>query len=336
MDYVSIAISIFVAVALFIISYRQTIGAKKERVNSTYNEIVKILVRNLVNIDYVPTIPEINRLLRAKSIENKISITDLPDEMTFIYAIYARVSEDEILSSDKKKELINKINDCLEKIEEKAPSIIEEEKEPIDIKPTEVEAKKDISLLFFFALIAGIFINFITEFLFTKTISIDILISILGVIAGITAILGAIVNFIKFKEKQEEPKASRKSVIEEGRTFEDEIFKIIKDIGEIKREVRLRKDDIIRMFDFSFKREDKTFLIEVKMFRFYVPLQIIHSLNNRAKFAKERDKNSVLILVVNNKKYLARHLDELSKTWDHVFDEKELREFRNELVHKAK
>jgi len=68
---------------------------------------VKILVRNLVNIDYVPTIPEINRLLRAKSIENKISITDLPDEMTFIYAIYARVSEDEILSSDKKHTLNN-------------------------------------------------------------------------------------------------------------------------------------------------------------------------------------------------------------------------------------
>ena len=332
MDYVSVGLtgfSIFISLVLFWIGYKETIGAKKQRIDSTYREIVKILVRNLVNLNYVPTISEINRILQTKSTENKISVNDLPEEIKFIYALYARVSEDEILSADKKKELIDKINDYLEEIEKKAPSIIDEEKERLN------KETKYVIPLILFSVGVGISVAFflITNLLSNIVINFEI---ILAIITSITAVVAITSTYTKFKEEQEEPKTSRKSVINEGRIFEDEIFKIIKDLGETKRGVDLRKDNIILNFDFSLKKGDKTFLIEVKNFQSYASSFIIHELTNRARHVKDKDKNCILILVVNNKRYFARYLDELSKTWDYIFDENELREFRNGLLHKAK
>jgi hypothetical protein len=103
-DYLEIGIGIAVSVILFLVGYRQTIGAKKVRAESAFNEIGQILLRNLVDRNYVLTISEINRIIQAKCIEKKIKINDLPDEITFINVLFTRIAEDEILSCDKKNE----------------------------------------------------------------------------------------------------------------------------------------------------------------------------------------------------------------------------------------
>lgn len=327
MDYVNIAFGVIVSVTLFVISYRKIIGAKKERVNATYHEIVKILIRNLINNDHILSIPEINRILQTKSLENRIKVTDLPDEITFIYALYTRITENEILSSEKRKELIQGINEYLKKVEEKEPSVlIEEEKKPV-VKEEKISFLLGLTSIFV-ATLATIFV-----FYPYRLISTSSLINILMSVVAMTAALITIITFIRLKEEQEEPIVSRKSTIKAYKEFEDRILKIIGASGKTMREFVLKKDNRTFVFDICFKRGTKTFLIEVKRFRSYVPRFVIDKLKDRARIAKEIDKNYVLILVVENKKYLARYLDDLSKTWDYIFDEDELKEFRNKLIH---
>jgi len=330
-EIINIGIGIVVSVILFIGSYHKTVGAKKERINSTYYELVKIIIRNLVNNDHLPSIPEINRLLQTKCIENRVNITDLPDEVTFIYAVYTRIAEDEILSSERKNELIHQINNHIKRIEKKAPSItIEEEKEPGDTE------EKYRMLLALSSILIATSAVFLMGFISNQVITVSSLIPILVAVVAMTIVLALITTLIKLKEEQEEPIASRKSIIKEYKGFEGRIFKIIKGLGEAKRKFVLEKDAKVIRFDISFKRGNKTFLIEVKMIRDHVPKFVIETLKTQAKFAKKIDKHYILILVVNNKKYLASYLDDLNKTWDYIFDENELREFRNKLVHNVK
>ena len=52
---------IAISVGLFFVGYRQTIGAKKERIRSANDETEKILVRRIVLEEYTPRVEDIAR-----------------------------------------------------------------------------------------------------------------------------------------------------------------------------------------------------------------------------------------------------------------------------------
>ncbi len=324
MDYVTIAVGIITSALSFYVTYIKTIGAKNERINSTYEDIVKILIRNLVNSDYIPSFPEINRILTAKSIERKFNVCDLPDEVIFIYALYAKIAEDEIISSDNKINFIKKINSYLDTNERDSDVTDKEELKLID------REKIFRTLLILSSLIIAIPFVLIslstTENTFTYSTFILTIVTIL-----LTLIILNL--FLKLREEQEEPKASRKSVFEDYRNYEDRVYKILKNFRPNK-EVRIKNNNRRLTFDLSFKTDGKIFLVEVKIFRSYIPKVIIDKLMYLANSAKETNKNYVLILVVNEKKYLRNYIIVLKEIWDYIFDEEELKKFRNELMHK--
>lgn len=323
----NILIGPVISVALFLFIYRSTITAKKERANKAYNEITKMLFRNLVNDNHLPTITEIDRIIETKSLENKVNKDDLPNVMTFINDVYTKVEENEIISPDKKRKFVRKINNYIKKIDKTAPSVIEEEGE----MPSEVEI--GFSVLFFLSTIIAVIVVSIIVFLPEKMITMESLITLgFGVIAIIIT-LSTVSVFIKFREKLEETKVSRRSITTEYKKFENSIFEIIKDLGITTRDPKLVKDFRGYAPDFSVKRGQRTFLIEAKRLRSYLPIFRIGSLISQAKFAKKINKNYVLVLVVNDKKYLAQHLNLLKDVWDYIFDIDELRNFRNQLVH---
>lgn len=330
-DWINLLIGLGVSGLLFFVTYWKTVGARKERANRTHSEVTRILVRNLLSNDRVLTIPEINRILHTKSIENKIKITDLPDEVSFIYALYTKVAEDEILPSENRKELLHKINKYLEEIEKEVPSIIEAEEEPVEGKEMFFE-KFEFLLGFisvFIAAISMIFVNFV----FAEEITLSSLLTISATLAGIIALITAIYSFMRLKEKQEEPAVSRKSFIQEYRNFEERVFKVLKRLGDIQREFRLAKEGELVSFDFLLTTDSKKFLIEIKWFRRYASKFSIDRLKSIAKTAKDIDKTCLLVLVVNDKKFIASGLSDLKMVWDYIFDERELKDFRNRLIH---
>ncbi len=68
--YMQLAIGVLVSIFLFIISYRKTVGARKERVRSTNRSIYRALLRRMVLEGYKPTLTNINNLIDGKAIEN--------------------------------------------------------------------------------------------------------------------------------------------------------------------------------------------------------------------------------------------------------------------------
>lgn len=321
MDYISIGIGILVSALFFYISYTKTIGAKNERVNSTYGDIVKLLVRNLVNNDYLPSVPEINRILKAKAIEKKFNISDLPDEITFVHALYSRIVEDEIISSTDKMEYINKINRFLDENEN---SFISTNKE---LKSMDKE-KTLRFMLIISSLIVAVSSVIVTNISATKS-EFSLIIPLIAILLTLV-----VLNILfKLKEEQEEPKVSIKSVYEEYKKFEDKIFKILKPFHPTKENRLIKNHNQVR-FDISFKKNNKMFFIEIKFFNRYVQRYFLKNLINLANSAKDMDKNYILILVVNDKRYLKSYVNELGEVWDYIFDETELISFRNELIHK--
>ncbi|HEC92419.1 MAG TPA: hypothetical protein ENI51_05430, partial [Candidatus Atribacteria bacterium] len=330
MDYVGIGIGIGVSITLFIITYYKTIGAKKERVNQTYHEVVKILVRNLVNNDSIPSIPEINWILQAKSLENRIDTADLPDEIAFIYALYTKIAEDEILSPDKKNKLILEINKYIKKIEKETLSAVVRE---------EIVVNKEEKNKFLLALVSMLIATlgvFATLPFSTEGITVDILVSISMALVGMAIMLFVVMFIIRLKEEQEETIHSRRAIFKEYKEFEKDVFKIIKSLGEVVTEPTLKKENQMVRFDILLKRKNKNFLIEIKMFRNYINKFIANNLEIQAKLAKTINKNNITVLVVNDKKYLYPYFDKLSNIWDHIFDIEDLKNFRIRTIYSAK
>ncbi len=285
---------------------------------------MKILIRNLVNNDYIPSFPEINRILTAKSIERKFNISDLPDEKTFIHALYAKIAEDEIISSDNKMNFIKKINRYLD--------INEKDSYPTDKVESKLINKEKIFriLLIFSSLLIAI--PFVLVSLNTSGNAFTSSTLVLSITTMLITLI--ILNvFLKLKEEQEEPKVSRKSVFEDYRNYEERVFKILKPLRPVK-EIRIKKIDRQLTFDLSFRNDERIFLVEVKIFNSYIPKIVFDKLWYQANSAKEINKHYVLILVVNEKRLLKKYLIELEKIWDYIFDEEELIKFRNELIHK--
>ena len=104
-------------------------------------------------------------------------------------------------------------------------------------------------------------------------------------------------------------------------------------MGELTREFPVTTKDSSKLFDFSIKSGKNIYLIETKLLRRYPPKFYILRLIEQGKFAKKANNDSITILVVNNKKYLINHIAQLQNVWDYIFDENDLKNFRNKLAH---
>jgi hypothetical protein len=114
-------LGILISVGLFLIGYRQTIGAKKERVNSANGEVEKILVRRIVLEGYAPHVADVARLLAGKARDFRVRASDLLSEEQLLTNIFTRILETDLLPQDKRDEILKRLN----------PIIIEAEGEPL-------------------------------------------------------------------------------------------------------------------------------------------------------------------------------------------------------------
>ena len=87
-DYVLGIAGILLSVVFFIVGYRQTIGAKKERVTSANTEVERILVRRVFSETYVPRLADVSRILEGKARDFRVRTTDLHTESQVLISVY--------------------------------------------------------------------------------------------------------------------------------------------------------------------------------------------------------------------------------------------------------
>ena len=92
-NYLLSILGIAVSIMLFLIGYRQTIGAKKERIKSANSEVEKIMVRRIVLESYTAKPIDIARLIEGKARDFRVKVGDLLSDSQIMNCIYTRILE---------------------------------------------------------------------------------------------------------------------------------------------------------------------------------------------------------------------------------------------------
>ena len=108
-EYVLGILGIAVSVGLFLLGYRQTIGAKKERVRAGNSEIEKILVRRIVLEGYTPSASDIGRIIDGKARDFRVHPPDLLSESQLLNNIFTRVIETDFIPRDQREEVLDRL-----------------------------------------------------------------------------------------------------------------------------------------------------------------------------------------------------------------------------------
>jgi hypothetical protein len=125
---VGIAASVF----LFLLSYRQTIGAKKERVRIANNEIQQTIVKRIILESYTPNVADLSRLIDGKARDYRVNANDLMSITQILNTVFTRIIESDLIASDQREKILERLNPIIVTLEESPIK----EAEIIEIKPT--------------------------------------------------------------------------------------------------------------------------------------------------------------------------------------------------------
>lgn len=114
--YIQTAIGIVVSVIFFLIGYRQTIGARRERVSSANRAVYKALLRRLVLEEYAPKLEDINRLLEGKAHEFKVSPGDLHADEQVLNQVFAEIFDNDFIAPEKRSEIESRVSSAFDQL----------------------------------------------------------------------------------------------------------------------------------------------------------------------------------------------------------------------------
>ena len=126
-DSIAQFLGVLVSIVLYIFTRRQFIGAHKEKIMTANREVVRILVRRLVQENIMPSAEQLSRIVQSQAQEHRIRASDLLTEDKFVSNAYAKIFESDLIPSDKRKELLDCLNTSLEKMDKKPIKDGEEE-----------------------------------------------------------------------------------------------------------------------------------------------------------------------------------------------------------------
>ncbi|RJO65973.1 MAG: hypothetical protein C4523_14560 [Myxococcales bacterium] len=105
------AVGVFVSLAIFIVTYKQTISASKERAKTASKEVEDILIRRMIKENYKPSLDHIENLIRGKALEHNVSPNKLISTKELIFKVFSRVFEHEYLSVSERETAILLLDD---------------------------------------------------------------------------------------------------------------------------------------------------------------------------------------------------------------------------------
>lgn len=109
-DVLRIAIGPTLSVLFFLVGYRRTVGARKERAHAAQVEIERLLVRRVIVDGYTPTWNDLSRLIERKADQHRVKASDLPAEPALMRAVYTEVLENEFVQHADRQQILQRID----------------------------------------------------------------------------------------------------------------------------------------------------------------------------------------------------------------------------------
>jgi len=298
--YLSTGLGIFVSIILFLFTYKQTIGAKKERAKNANHSIQRAVMRRMVLEEYAPKYKDLTKIISGKAREFQVSINDLLSEEQILNNLFTEVFDSDLIPPSQRVEIEDKLNGCIESIEQETskPSLIEIQQMAVEKK----QKTESLSLMVFATSILGVLSSLLYSFFETKKINTEWILSEwlysgIGVLVTSVVALSVISLIRKNKEIVEIP--SRRVAQMVSSEFENEIAKILE-----KMKIKYTIEPNIGRFrpDFLVDVEGKKIAIEAKSWSNVVPLsQIKRTLDHVSALASTEEIDHVFL--VTNKKY---------------------------------
>jgi hypothetical protein len=279
-------IGILVSIALYYLGYRQTIGAKKEKIKATNFDIEKTLVKRIVLESFSPTIKDINRIIETKARETNLREDDLNTPSQFIDTIFTRIFETDFISPDQRNEIVQKLTSAISKFDEKR---IEDAKaEELASGDKQKNTGWVLSLLLsVFASIIGTFAVFwYNIFESNKIMTTTLLLTVL--MSFVIIVIFTII--MRFREPLKQNSSSIS--VHSSASFEIEVKNTLKSIG-----IKYLTSTSNQGHDFFLETKGKKIIIEAKGWNRRVPTSFLQQTISRLKNASVESKADEAIIV---------------------------------------
>ena len=114
--------SIAVGLIAGILTLLKTAGAKREKIKTSYKEIITILIRSLTQSQMNITSKELDRIVRSKCRNYRLNRSDLFSDIEIANDIYTNVLENEFIAPLEKKKILVDIDKLINEIPEEKPT----------------------------------------------------------------------------------------------------------------------------------------------------------------------------------------------------------------------
>lgn len=292
-DYVIGILGIIISVGLFFIGYRQTVGAKKERIINANAEVEKILVRRIVLENYDACSSDINRLLEGKARDFRVKVGDLYSDSQVLTNIFTRILESDFIPQSQREEILSRLTPILEKAE--TSPVQESEISELPTSRQYLISKAVIPLVL--AIVASVLGGLITVIPEIGKVGInkDELLPLISAVTALSfAVIVSVFFFYRLRESQEETTySSRSKSLKEYLDFEKQVIDVIRKFGAKVSPASLHD----RGYDFQASIGGKKILVEIKSMPRRLPTSIIGQMLQKLSEAIERTDADEGILV---------------------------------------
>lgn len=279
-QYLPTFVGVAVSVVLSVVGYRQTIGAKKERIRAANSDLERIVLRCIMLDRDLPEESDISRLIKGKSIDHRVRPSDLISVTQLLNVVYTRIVESDLIDSVRRQEILSSITPILVASENRP--ILEGDFEELD--RSDLRRNKARVLVLTMGIVLSIIGGLISVVIGdpsllddSSTLAEDIVFPALSSLAAISAVYIAM-RLRSFQEETVNGAGELSSYV----AFEDQVRKTLTRLGELEGHASSGDD-----FDFLIRRGDRRFVIEAKTWSTPVPVPVILSTIKRLQKAAQ-------------------------------------------------
>lgn len=279
-------LGIVVSILLFLIGYRQTVGAKKERIATCNADVEKILVRRIVLEGFKPTPLDVERLIEGKARDFRVREVDLHSEGQVLNSVYTRVVESDLIPGEQRNEIIGRIVPALSETEGRGA-------EGLDVRTSRAwlsQTSAALSAMAVLASVAGALVAALPELANLDTHYPTLFQTLIVTAAASLGIITTWLVVYRVRNSQEEL-PTRGTEIDQYLRFEREVEHTLKRLG-----LTVRRTPPEMPGDFLAEQGERRFLVEVRSWPRRVPAKILSELVRRLKQAAESADAEVLIV----------------------------------------
>jgi len=295
--YLQTGLGILVSLILFVVGYRQTIGARKERAKKANSSVHRAIMRRMVLEDYAPIYSDVTRLIEGKAREFQVSLNLLFSEEQILNSLYTEVFDSDLISPSQRVEIEKRLGCCFIKLESEPTKATFSEFQQLRIERKSM--KDSLTAMVLAASMLGAMSSILFKFIETRTLEVEWLLSGVGVLIASVAVLTSLSIFRKNKEVEISPSRGSAQII--SSEFESDIAKILsKNKFDFTIEPRVGN---IRP-DFLVRHNGKVIAIEAKSWNKSMPMHYMRRTLDYMNKLVHSDGIDQAILVTNKNAHI--------------------------------